>query len=143
MKEKVKTILQRINFIETDMELQKQILFSIPKENKEEMKEVLQKISELKNKISDLKESINKIDPKEYQKIIRIEKSAADFKKATLNRKLVDVKTLNNDGECSLTLKDKTVYECLVTAKDEFGDWVILTIDGRTMEFSKKEVNDD
>ncbi len=142
MKEKVKSILQKINFIETDMEFQKQILFTIPKENEEEMTEVVQKISELKEKIDLLKESINEIDPEEYQKIIQIEKSAADFKKATMDRKLVDVKTLNNDGECSLTLKDGKVHECLVTAKDESGDWVILTIDGKTIEIPGGDVQE-
>jgi len=47
------------------MNLQKQILFSIPLDNKLEMQEVMVKIKEQKDQISDLQKSLMEIDPYE------------------------------------------------------------------------------
>ena len=73
MSSRTKEILQKINFIEADMELHKQILVSIPSDNKAQMEEIIEKISDLKKQINDLRQEIKKTDKDEYDKIIAIE----------------------------------------------------------------------
>jgi len=48
MSTKVKALLQKINFVEADMEMQKQILFSIPTDNQSEIEKQIHKIAGLK-----------------------------------------------------------------------------------------------
>ncbi|MCP4023443.1 MAG: hypothetical protein GY729_16480 [Desulfobacteraceae bacterium] len=140
MSNEIKGILQKINFIETDMELHKQILVSIPSNNKKDMEKVLKKIAEQKKQIEDLKLKIKEIDSDEYNRIIAIETAAQKFKQLSMNKKFVTVNTLNEAGECFIRLKDGTSIECLVTAQEENGDWTVLTLDGETRELSKSEV---
>ncbi len=134
MTETVKGLLQKINFIETDMDLHKQILVSIPSENKAEIETVIKKIAAQKDQINDLRLKIKDIDENEYNKIIAIEKGAQDFRQISKDKKFVLVNTLNDTGECFITLNDGTRIDCLVAAKEENGNWTILTLEGVTKE---------
>jgi len=135
MSAKVKELLQKINFIETDMELHKQILFSIPSDNKAEMEKVVDTIAGLKKQISDLREQIKETDEDEYNKIIAIEQAAVLFREISRDKKFAQVNTLNEDRECFITFNDGTRQDCLVAAKEENGNWTVLTIDGKTKEY--------
>ncbi len=131
----VKGLLQKINFIETDMEVHKQILFSIPSDDKAEIKKVLTTIADQKKQIKELREQIKNIDENEYNKIIAIEQAAEKFQQISREKKFVQVNTLNEQGLCFITLNDGTRLDCLVTAEEENGNWTILTIDGETREY--------
>lgn len=135
MSASVKGILQKINFIEADMELQKQILFSIPSDNKAEMKEIIDKIAGLKKQINALRQEIKKTDEEEYDKIIAIERAAEIFRQISRDKKYVHVKTLNETGECFITFNDGTRLDCLVAAQEENGNWTVLTLEGETKEY--------
>jgi hypothetical protein len=132
---KIKELLQRINFIETDMEMQKQILFSTPSDDKREMEQLVDKIAGLKQQIMGLRQEIKKIDKREYDKIIAIENGTKKFQELSKNKKYILVNTLNESGECFITLNEGTRIDCLVAAKDESGNWTVLTLDGDAKEY--------
>lgn len=131
----VKGLLQKINFIETDMDLQRQILLSIPSKEKDQMEEVVQKIADQKKQIQDLRMEIKRVDEDEYNRIIAIERAAETFRNLAADKKFVQVNNLNESGECFITLNDDTRIDCLVAAKEENGNWTVLTLDGETKEF--------
>ncbi len=135
MSSRTKEILQKINFIEADMELHKQILFSIPSDDKTQMEEIIEKISDLKKQINDLRQEIKKTDKDEYDKIIAIERAAETFRQISKDKKYVHVNTLNETGECFITFNDGTRLDCLVAAKEENGNWTVLTLEGETKEY--------
>ncbi|MEH0021823.1 MAG: hypothetical protein V6Z89_19370 [Desulfobacter sp.] len=135
MKERVKGLLQKINFIETDMEVQKQILFSIPSDQKDEMKKVLDVIASQKRQITALREEIKAVDEDEYNRIIALEQATEKFRQLSQEKNFVDVRTLNEEGQCSITLNEGTTVDCLVAARDDQGNWTVLTIDGETREY--------
>jgi len=137
MSAKVKALLQKINFVETDMEMQKQILFSIPTDNKSEIEKLINKIADLKKQIKDLRLEIKNIDENEYDKIIAIEKGTKKFQELSRDKKFIHVNTLNESGECFITLNDGTRIDCLVAAKEENGNLTILTLEGEAREFPK------
>ncbi len=132
---KIKELLLKINFIETDMEMQKQILFSIPSDHKEEIETLVNKIADLKQQILDLRQAIKKIDKNEYDKIIAIENGTKKFQELSRDKNYIQVKTLNESGECSIALNDGTCIDCLVTAIEENGNWTVLTLDGKAKEY--------
>jgi hypothetical protein len=135
MTETVKGLLQKINFIETDMDLHKQILVSIPSDDKTEIERVIKQIASQKGQIEDLRLRIKDLDEDEYNKIIAIEKGVHDFKQVSRDKKYILVNNLNESGECYITLNDGTRLDCLVAAKEENGNWTILTIAGETKEY--------
>ncbi len=135
MKAKVKGLLQKINFIETDMDLQRQILVSIPSDQADQMEAVVQKIAAYKQQIQDLRAQIQSIDPEEYDRIIAIEEGTRKFQQLAANKNFVEVNTLNDTGECFIQLNDNTRIDCLVAAKDEQGNWTVLTLDGETRTY--------
>ena len=135
MPSKIKGILQKINFIETDMELHKQILISIPSDNTAEIKTIVQKIADQKNQINGLRLEIKGLDEDEYNKIIAIEQAAETFRQIARDKKYVQVNTLNDTGDCFITFNDDTRLDCLVAAKEENGNWTVLTLAGETKEY--------
>ena len=135
MSAEIKGLLQKINFIETDMNLHKQILISIPSDNKTEIETIIKKIADQKKQISALRQQIKKIDENEYNKIITIEKSAERFRQISKDKKFVQVNTLNESGVCFITFNDGTRIDCLVAAKEENGNWTVLTLEGETKEY--------
>ena len=116
------------------MELHKQILFSIPSENKAEMETVVNTIAAQKQQISDLRDQIKEMDMDEYNKIIAIEQAAERFRQISKDKKFDQVSTLNEDRQCFITFNDGTRLDCLVAAKEENGNWTVLTIEGETKE---------
>ena len=140
MSQKVHNILQKIDFLQKDMELQKRILFSIPEGEEAEAKAVLNKIAALKEQVQALKESIREVDPEEYDRIMTLEKATEEFKRIAAEKEFVAVSTLDQHGECSVKLKDGTVLECLVSAQTASGDWTLLTLDGKVMELPANDV---
>lgn len=135
MSAQIKGLLQRINFIETDMELHKQILVSIPSDHQTQIENTVKKIADQKNQITALRQQIKQIDETEYNKIIAIEKAAQIFRQISQNKKFVQVDTLNESGVCFITLNDGTRLDCLVAAKEENGNWTVLTLEGETREY--------
>ncbi len=135
MKDKVRGLLQKINFVETDMELQKQILFSIPADQKDEMKKVLDMIASQKQQINDLRQEIKAVDEEEYNRIITLEQATEKFRQLSRDKKFVKVHTLNEEGQCFVTLNEGTRVDCLVAAKDDNENWTVLTIDGEVREY--------
>jgi hypothetical protein len=135
MKGKIKGLLQKINFIEIDMDLQRQILVSIPADNQTEIENVIQKIADQKQEINDLRQEIKRQDKDEYDRIIAIERAAETFRQISLDKKFVRVNTLNESGICFITLNDGTRLDCLVKAEEENGNWTVLTIEGETKEY--------
>ncbi|MBU0464365.1 MAG: hypothetical protein KKD21_12925 [Proteobacteria bacterium] len=137
MSAEIKGLLQKINFIETDMELHKQILVSIPSDNKTEMENIIAKMADQKQQINALRQQIKKIDEDEYNKIIAIEKAAEIFRQIAKDKKFVQVNTLNESRVCFIKFNDGTRLDCLVTAKEENGNWTVLTLEGETKEYPK------
>ena len=135
MSAKIKEILQKINFIEADMDLHKQILLSIPSDNKTEMETIITKIADQKNQINELRLAIKKIDENEYNNIIAIENAARTFRQISKDKKYIQVNTLSESGVCFITLNDGTRLDCLVAAKEENGNWTVLTLEGETKEY--------
>ena len=132
---KIKELLQKINFVESDMEMQKQILFSTPSDNKAQMEELVEKIAGLKQQIAGLREEIKTTDKREYDKIIAIESGTKKFQELSKDKKYIEVSTLNESGECFITLNEGTRIDCLVTAKEENGNWTVLTLEGEAKEY--------
>jgi hypothetical protein len=135
MHARIKGLLQKINFIETDMELHKQILVSIPADDEAEMETIVRKIADQKQQINSLRLEIKNLDEDEYNKIIAIEQAAEIFRQIARDKKYVQVNTLNETGECFITFNDDTRLDCLVAAKEENGNWTVLTLDGETKEY--------
>lgn len=131
----IKGLLQKINFIETDMDLHKQILVSIPSDNNAQIETTIQKIADQKNQINQLRQQIKQLDENEYNRIIAIEQAAETFRQISKDKKFVRVNTLNESGVCYITLNEGTRIDCLVAAKEENGNWTVLTLDGKTREY--------
>lgn len=135
MSSKIKGLLQKINFIEADMDLHRQILVSIPSEDKAQIEKVIEKMAGQKKQIADLRLEIKKIDQGEYNKIVAIEQAAENFRQLSQEKKFVQVDTLNESGVCFITFNDGTKLDCLVKAKEENGNWTVLTLGGETKEY--------
>lgn len=137
MSSEIKGLLQKINFIETDMDLHKQILLSIPSAEKQQIKTVISKIADQKRQIEQLRQQIKTADEDEYNRIIAIEKAAETFRQKAKDKTFVQVNTLNETGVCFITFIDGTRLDCLVAAKEENGNWTVLTLAGETREYPK------
>ena len=140
MSSTVKGLLQKINFIEKDMELHKQILFSIDGDDRNQIEAVVAKIAGFKAQIEDLRQKINEIDADEYNRIIRIETGSQVFKSLSEDKQFEEVITLNETGQCGLKLADETTLDCLVAAREASGDWSVLTVEGEVMEYRADQV---
>ncbi len=140
MKLKVQGLMQKINYTEQDMELQKQILVTIPSKEEEDIKEVIQNIADLKDKINALKLEIKEIDPDEYNRMMAMEKASDRFKEIAKDKKFEFVKTFGNDGDLAIEMADDKIKNCLVVAKEENGNWVVLTMEGEVLELPKESI---
>ena len=143
MSSTVKGILQKINFIEKDMELHKQILFSIEADDKDQIERVIKQIADFKAQIEELRLKIKEVDESEYYRIIRIEAGTLTFRKLSENKSFKAVNTLNDSGQCRVTLSSGETLECLVAAQEESGDWCVLTVDGDVRELGASEVQSE
>ncbi|SLM29044.1 conserved hypothetical protein [Desulfamplus magnetovallimortis] len=133
-------ILKKINYIEADMEIHRQIIFSIPSDNKQEIENTLRLISQKKDQVAKLRTQIKEIDPEEFERIVRFEEASAKFKKLASEKKFKEIIALSESQECILKLKNNDSLPCLVKAKDESGEWTVLTFDGEIRTYSGDEV---
>jgi len=118
-----------------DMELHKQILFSIPSDRKDEMEEVMHTIADKKQQVQDLRREIKRLDPSVHDLILAIEKGTREFKDLARDKAFSRVNTPDDTGACSIILNDGTCLDCLVAAEEENGNWMILTREGRVRQF--------
>jgi len=128
-------ILRKINYIEADMNIQKQILFSIPSAEKQEMEKILKVIAEQKQKIDALRQEMKAAAPDEYEKILIFEKAAQKFKALAAKKQFKEITTFDGTTPCIVSLKDGTIVDCLVKAQDDAGDWTAMTLDGTIQIF--------
>jgi hypothetical protein len=132
----VDNLLMKISYIETDMELHKQILVTIPSNQKADMEQVMQTIASQKQEIQDLRREIKRLDPTAYDRIIAIEKGTETFKNMAQYKRFDRVDTPDESGTCKITLIDGTDVDCLVAAREENGDWMVLTREGEIKQFA-------
>jgi hypothetical protein len=137
MHAQVETILKKISCIEMDMELHKQILFSIPADQKHEMEKVIQTIAAQKQQVQDLRKEIKRLDESAYTRILAIEKGTETFRTLARDRQFVRVDTPDENGTCNIILEDDTCVDCLVAAREDNGNWMILTREGEVRQFPK------
>lgn len=133
-------LLKKINYIEADIEIQKQILFATPTANRAEMEKTISLIAAKKQEIEGLREQIRKQDPDEHQRIIRFEETSRAFQKLAEEKKFISVNGGNPAEQCFLSLSDGSRRNCLVKACCENGDWAIITPDGNIQHFTADQV---
>ncbi len=142
MKQKIQDILKKINYIEADIDIQKQILHSIPSQDKQEIERVLVLIAGKKKEITTLRQEIQRISPEEYDKIIQLEHAVGIFQKIASERKFKFIQGMSTNEGCHLSISDNSRIPCLVKACDEKGEWIIITLDGQIKEFHADEVTE-
>ena len=135
-------LLRKINFIEVDVEIQKQILFSIPSDQTDEMEKTIAFIAEKTKEIETLREKIKTIDPEEYQRIMIFEKAINTFRELASKTEFESIISREMGGECTLDVKDAPKIECLIKACDANENWTIITLDGEIQQYTKKQVNE-
>jgi len=135
-------LLRKINFIEVDVEIQKQILFSIPSDQTDEMEKTITLIAEKTKEIEALREKIRTIDPEEYQRIAVFEKAIATFRELASKTEFQSVVSREIGGECVFDVKDSANIECLIKACDAKENWTIITLDGELKQYTKAQVNE-
>ncbi|MFW2367657.1 MAG: hypothetical protein ACN4GW_14675 [Desulforhopalus sp.] len=133
-------LLRKINYIEADIEIQKQILFSIPSDQKKDMEKTIEIIAEKKNEIAALRQQIQEIDPEEHQRIIVFETAISEFKKLAAEKSFQHIASRNVNEECALLLNGGNSIQCLIKACDKTGNWTVITPEGEVQHFLKSEV---
>lgn len=140
MSQKVQDLLRQINYIEAENEIQKQILVSIPSSDTDEITETIQRISQNNKKIDELREEIKIASPEEYNKIIQIEQSALKFKEMHSESPFESIENFTGEQELSLSLKTGEVIQCLIKAKDQNGNWTVISREGELRTVDSSEV---
>lgn len=141
MNQQVQELLKRINYIEADMEIQRQILCSIPSSDREEMEKTIEIIAQKKTMVKELRQEIKATDPLVFEQIMAFGKATSKFKQLAAEKNFIEVKTPNENEPCNLNIKkDNRTIECLVKAKDESGGYTIINYDGEILEFLNDEV---
>lgn len=135
-------LLKKINYIEVDLEIQKQILFSIPSTQTEEIEKTVQIIAEKTKEIESLREEIKKIDPEEYKRIMIFEEAVKKFKELASTNNFESIVSREVGGECTLLLANEVSVECLIKANDAEGNWTIITLEGDLRQYLKAEVSE-
>jgi hypothetical protein len=142
MNQRVQDLLKKITYIEADIEIQKQILFSLPSDDKKEMENVIKLIASKKEEIGALRSELQSISPQEHQHIITLENAVAAFKKIASEKKFKSIAVMKIHEECCLRLKNQPKIQCLVKACAEDGGWVIITVDGEVKHFQQVDVDE-
>ncbi len=143
MENQIQSIYKKISYIEAEIAIQKQILHSIPTENREEIEKVLKSIISSKQSITTLRSEIKAIDPVEFEKLSRIEASVAVFKRMTSEKTFSSITSISHDEKCILSRRDGKEIDCLLKACDENGDWTFITIDGELITLTHDFVLND
>ena len=137
---KTEALLKKINYIEADVEIQKQILFSIPSAQTAEMEKTIALIAARKNEIEALRQELRKCDPAEFDRIVTFENAVVEFRKIATATPFQSIINRNVHEECTLTLQNGSEVECLLKACDSDGHWTIITIEGEVRQFPATEV---
>lgn len=135
-------LLRKINYIEVDLEIQKQILFSIPSDQKNEMEKTIALIAEKTKEIDSLREEIKAVDPDEYHRIMIFEKAINTFRELASKTTFESIVSREMGGDCILELTDAANIECLIKACDAEGQWTIITLDGEVKQYTNGQVNE-
>lgn len=133
-------LLKRINYIEADIDIQKQILYSIPSDQTAEMEKTITLIAAKKREIETLRQQIQESDPKEHARIVALEKTIAEFKQLATTKKFTSITGRNINEQCFLAFYDGSTVECLIKACDDNGDWTVITLDGELKQFPQMVV---
>ena len=136
----IQDLLKKINYIEADIEIQKQILYAIPSGQKSEMEKTIGIIAAKKQEIEILRQQIREIDPEEHAKIVALEQAVTEFRKLAASKKFTSITGRNINEQCVLSLADGSAVECLIKACAESGDWTVITLDGELKHFPQAEV---
>ena len=139
---KTEALLKKINYIEADVEIQKQILFSIPSDQKTEMEKTITLIATRKKEIEALRQELRELDPEEFDRIVVFENAVAEFRKIATDNPFDSIVNRNVNEECTLALQNGTKEECLIKACDNDGNWTIITIDGQLRQFPAADVTE-
>lgn len=142
MKVSVEDLLKKINYIEADVEIHKQILFSIPSADTAAMEKTIRLIADKKAEIEDLRRRISALNPEEYGRILRFEEVLAEFKTLAATRNFSTIIGKNVNEPCALQLKNDNPIDCLVKACDTTGSWTIITLDGQLRHFAADMVDE-
>lgn len=142
MQTSVQDILKKITYIEAEIEIQKQILFSIPGDQPEEIEKVLVTIKKAKEDIQQLRSRIAEISPQEHRKLLDIEKAVTLFREIAAKKKFAAVESMSSHPDCSVILKNGEKLPCLVRACDNDGNWTIITEDCEIRYLSAGETAD-
>ncbi len=142
MNQRVQDLLKKITYIEADIEIHKQILFSVPAHDKKEMERVLKKIAAQKDEIKALRSELQIVSPEEHQNITIIENAVTAFKKIASEKKFTSITIMEINVECCLHLKNQPKIPCLVKACDEDEGWTIITVAGEIQYFPKTDVDE-
>lgn len=140
MKSTVQDLLKKINYIEAEVEIQKQILVSIPSGQREDIEKVIRKIARAKEEIKQLRDEIQTVSPAEYENMLKIEKAADEFKKIAGETKFELIENMSTVKDCSITCKNGDELSCLVKGRDEDGNWTVITTTGELLRFKKEDV---
>ncbi len=132
---KTEALLKKINYIEADVEIQKQILFSIPSDRKAEIEATITLIAARKKEIEVLRQELKKNDPEEFARIVRFENAVAEFRKIAQNTPFQSIINRNVSEDCSLALNSGVRVECLIKACDHDENWTIITLEGEIQQF--------
>ena len=137
---KTEALLKKINYIEADVEIQKQILFSIPSAQKSDIEKTISLIAARKREIEILRQELKELDPTEYDRILKFEDAVAEFKKIAVNTPFQSIINRNVFEKCALALQDGNEVECLIKACDTDGNWTLITMSGEVRQFTAVEV---
>jgi biotin-(acetyl-CoA carboxylase) ligase len=137
---KTQALLKKINYIEADLDIQRQILFSIPSAEKAEIEKVIGLIAARKKEIDTLRQKLRELDPAEYERILVFEVTVDKFKKIAAASPFQAIVNRNINEECTLALQNGEPLECLIKACDEIGNWTVITLEGEIRQFPAGEV---
>jgi hypothetical protein len=137
---KTEALLKKINYIEADVEIQKQILFSIPSDQQKEMEKTISLIAARKKEIELLRQELKEMDPVEYDRIVTFENTLTEFRKIAAENPFQSVVNRNVHEQCYLLLQGGDQVDCLIKACDREGNWTIITIDGEIQQYSAANV---
>ena len=133
--QKTEALLKKINYIEADVEIQKQILYSIPSDRQEEMEATISQIAARKKEIEVLRQELKRHDPQEFARIVLFENAVAEFRKIAQDTPFQSIINRNINEECSLALQSGDKVECLIKACDHDCNWTIITLEGEIRQF--------
>ena len=85
----IRSYYEKIHVIERDIELHKNSLMSIQKEQEKEMERIIGQIIRLKDRVAELKGSIAEIDPEVHAQVLRLEEGTKKFKDLAQEKKFV------------------------------------------------------